>query len=114
MLPEDSDWAFRFVVAISGSLVITDISNMISRSGVAFVGKFLAYCGIASLGIYAVHSNLLGYRPMVLAPLFGSLVIYWIGTQVPVLRTVLFGERGPSTPLSVRLLSRDKPRYNPS
>jgi uncharacterized membrane protein HdeD (DUF308 family) len=56
------------------------------------ISKVLAYCGVLSLGIYAIHFYFLPYKPPVIAPLIISVLITLVIQKIPILRVVLLGE----------------------
>jgi len=92
---ERADFLFRSVVSLCGIFVVLALSKRLSRTPRVAVKNALAFCGLASLGIYAVHFYLLGYKPPFFAPLAGSLVFYFIFSRVPGLSLLFLGERRP-------------------
>jgi fucose 4-O-acetylase-like acetyltransferase len=96
--PHPADMSFRFVVAVSGIFMMLDIVKLIRAAKIAMLERFLAYCGVASLGIYAIHHYFLGYPPPFLACLLCSLLAYAVLSRIPVVRTILLGETGERSP----------------
>jgi fucose 4-O-acetylase-like acetyltransferase len=93
MDPGSADQDFRTLMAICGILITLDVVRIIRAAKSTIVDRSLAYCGTASLGIYAMHFYLLGYPPLFILPLAGSLLAYAILSHIPLLRTVLLGEK---------------------
>jgi fucose 4-O-acetylase-like acetyltransferase len=95
MLPDigpRADGLFRYAVALAGILVVLDVAAIIQRNGFHFIGQALAYCGVASLGIYAIHYYFLGTWPPFFAAMAGSLLTYAVLVRIPVVSLVLLGE----------------------
>jgi hypothetical protein len=46
-----------------------------------------------SLGIYAIHIYFLEWWPIAIAPLFISFIFSILGTRIPKIKTLLFGEK---------------------
>jgi hypothetical protein len=85
--------AYYLIVALSGSFVLLDVSKMIYRANWPGVNKSIEYCGKMSLGIYAIHFYFLSVLPPIIAPLVISLIASTILLRIPVLSTLLLGER---------------------
>jgi fucose 4-O-acetylase-like acetyltransferase len=83
---------FGGLVALLGSMVVLLLVEYFSNRPSWLFSKFLARCGVLSLGIYAIHFYFLSYNPPVLAPLIISVIITMIIQKIPVLRVVLLGE----------------------
>jgi fucose 4-O-acetylase-like acetyltransferase len=81
------------VVALTGSLVILSVAKWISETTIKPIRNFLILCGQLSLGVYAIHYFFLAYSPKVIAPLLISIGLSYGINRIPVLRTVLLGER---------------------
>lgn len=86
-------YCYAPLVAISGIFVAWDICNHLFNSKIKWLNTFLAYCGKLSLGIYAVHAFFIGMYPLVIAPLFMSLLITSVLLQIRIARLVLLGEK---------------------
>lgn len=83
---------YRTVVAIAGIFIIINVANMINSSQIKLLKNVLAFCGVASLGIYAIHFNFLGFKPHFLIPLTASLAVVWLLRKSNVLSCTLLGE----------------------
>ena len=81
------------LVALSGSFIILSVAKWISETEIKPFRNFLISCGQLSLGIYALHYFFLAYSPKVIAPLLISIGLAYGINKIPVLRTVLLGER---------------------
>jgi hypothetical protein len=81
------------LVALSGSFLILGIAKWISETNIKPIKSFLILCGQLSLGIYAIHYFFLAYSPKVITPLLMSVGLTYGINRVPVLRTLLLGER---------------------
>ncbi|MBT8605255.1 acyltransferase [Polynucleobacter paneuropaeus] len=83
---------FGGVMALLGSVVVLLFVEYFSNRPNWIFSKFLAYCGVLSLGIYAIHFYFLSYKPPVIAPLFISVLITLVIQKIPILRVALLGE----------------------
>ncbi|MBT8593990.1 acyltransferase [Polynucleobacter paneuropaeus] len=83
---------FGGVMALLGSVVVLLLVEYFSNRPNWIFSKFLAYCGVLSLGIYAIHFYFLSYKPPVIAPLFISVLITLVIQKIPILRVALLGE----------------------
>jgi fucose 4-O-acetylase-like acetyltransferase len=93
LIPSGLIYFYAGLVALSGSLVILSVAKWISETEIKPIRNFLILCGQLSLGIYALHYFFLGYSPKVIAPLLISIVLAYGINRIPVLRTVLLGEK---------------------
>ena len=93
LIPTGLSYFYAGLVALSGSLVILSVAKWISETKIKPLRNFLILCGQLSLGIYAIHYFFLAYSPKVLAPLLISIGLAYGINRIPVLRTVLLGER---------------------
>ena len=69
------------------------MAKWISETEIKPIRNFLILCGQLSLGIYALHYFFLAYSLKVIAPLLISIGLAYGINKIPVLRTVLLGER---------------------
>ncbi|QWD52927.1 acyltransferase family protein [Polynucleobacter paneuropaeus] len=83
---------FGGFLALLGSLTVMLLVEFFSNRPNWILSKFLARCGVLSLGIYAIHFYFLVYKPPVLGPLIISVLITLIIQKIPILRVVLLGE----------------------
>jgi fucose 4-O-acetylase-like acetyltransferase len=81
------------LVAITGAFAILSLAKWISLGMKSIGQNFLILCGQLSLGIYATHYFFLSYSPKVIAPLLISVGLSYGMNQIPVLRTILLGEK---------------------
>jgi len=93
LIPLGLAYFYAGLVAISGSFLVLSLAKWISGANIKPIKSSLILCGQLSLGIYAIHYFFLGYSPKVLAPLLLSVVIASGINSVPMLRTLLLGER---------------------
>lgn len=93
LVPPGLIYFYTGVVALSGSLVIFSVAKWISETEIKPIRNFLILCGQLSLGIYAIHYFFLAYSPKVIAPLLISIGLAYGINRIPVLRTILLGER---------------------
>ena len=93
-----ADRCFHLVVALAGIFMALDIVKLIRATKFELLERFLAYCGVASLGIYAMHYYLLDYPPPVIMPLLMCLAAYAVLSRIPVLRVIFLGETGKMPP----------------
>ena len=93
LIPTGFTYFYAGLVALSGSLVILSVAKWISETKIKPIRNFLIFSGQLSLGIYAIHYFFLAYSPKVLAPLLISIGLAYGINRIPVLRTVLLGER---------------------
>ena len=84
---------YAAVVALSGSLMMIGIAKAITNSSAKLIKQFLVLCGQLSLGIYAIHYFFLAYSPKVVTPLLLSLMLAYFVNKMPVIRTLLLGEK---------------------
>jgi hypothetical protein len=92
-IPLELSYFYAGLVALSGSFLILGIAKWISETNIKLIKSFLILCGQLSLGIYAIHYFFLAYSPKVIAPLLMSVGLAYGIDRVPVLRTLLLGER---------------------
>ena len=92
-IPLELSYFYAGLVALSGSFLILGIAKWISETNIKPLKNFLILCGQLSLGIYAIHYFFLAYSPKVLVPLLMSVGLAYGIHRVPVLRTLLLGER---------------------
>jgi len=108
--PDMADKGFRLVVALAGTFCVLDLVRLIQDMKVSPLNRGLAYCGKASLGIYAIHYYLLGWTPIIIAPLLGSLLAYAALSHIPFVRLILLGETQPlKWPRFKKALPSDQP-----
>jgi fucose 4-O-acetylase-like acetyltransferase len=93
LIPTGFTYFYAGLVALSGSLVILSVAKWISETKIKPIRNFLIFSGQLSLGIYAIHYFFLAYSPKVIAPLLISIGLAYGINRIPVLRTVLLGER---------------------
>ena len=93
LIPLGLTYFYAGLVALSGSFLILGMAKWISETDIRPIKSFLILCGQLSLGIYAIHYFFLAYSPKVLTPLLISVVLAYLINRIPVLRTVLLGER---------------------
>jgi fucose 4-O-acetylase-like acetyltransferase len=93
LIPTQLIYFYAGLVALSGSLVILSVAKWISETEIKPIRNFLILSGQLSLGIYAIHYFFLSYSPKVLVPLLISVGLAYSINKIPVLRTVLLGER---------------------
>jgi hypothetical protein len=93
LVPLGLIYFYAGVVALTGSLVILSVAKWISETEIKPIRNFLILCGQLSLGIYAIHYFFLAYSPKVIAPLLISIGLAYGIDRIPVLRTVLLGEK---------------------
>ena len=93
LIPLELTYFYAGLVALSGSFLILGMAKWISETDIKPIKSFLILCGQMSLGIYAIHYFFLAYSPKVLAPLLVSIGLAYGINRIPVLRTVLLGER---------------------
>jgi hypothetical protein len=89
-----ADASFHVLVALCGIFMTMDIVKILCAVNIVLLNRFLAYCGIASLGIYVMQFYILGYGPPVIGPLLICLVAYAILSRIPVARLIFLGEIG--------------------
>ena len=83
---------FPYAVAIAGILTTYFVAEFVKKIIPKLVIKGTGNIGKMSLGIYAIHIYFLEWWPIVIAPLFVSLVFSILGTRIPIIKTLLFGE----------------------
>jgi fucose 4-O-acetylase-like acetyltransferase len=83
---------FNFVVALSGTLVVVEGCRFVSRHAPAWIVRPVAFCGIRTLDIYALHYQFVGYAPWIIAPIGLSLLASFVLRQIPFAALVLFGD----------------------
>ena len=83
---------FGSVLIVNGSFFTLLLVEFFSKHPDWILSKFLAQCGVLSLGIYAIHFYFLSYNPPVLAALIISVIMTMVIQKIPVLRVVLLGE----------------------
>ena len=93
LIPTQLIYFYAGLVALSGSLIILSVAKWTSETELKLVRNFLILCGQLSLGIYALHYFFLAYSPKVIAPLLISIGLAYGINKIPVLRTVLLGEK---------------------
>jgi fucose 4-O-acetylase-like acetyltransferase len=93
LIPTGFTYFYAGLVALSGSLVILSVAKWISETKIKPIRNFLIFSGQLSLGIYAIHYFFLAYSPKVIAPLLISVGLAYGINRIPVLRTILLGER---------------------
>jgi fucose 4-O-acetylase-like acetyltransferase len=93
LIPIGLIYFYAGLVALTGSLVILSVAKWISETTIKSIRNFLILCGKLSLGVYAIHYFFLAYSPKVIAPLLISIGLSYGINRIPVLRTVLLGER---------------------
>jgi hypothetical protein len=93
LIPTGLSYFYAGLVALSGSLVILSVAKWISETKIKPIRNFLILSGQLSLGIYAIHYFFLAYSPKVIAPLLISIGLAYGINRIPVLRTILLGER---------------------
>jgi hypothetical protein len=93
LIPTELTYFYAGLVALSGSFVILSVAKSISETKIKPIRNFLILSGQLSLGIYAIHYFFLAYSPKVIAPLLISIGLAYGINRIPVLRTVLLGER---------------------
>jgi fucose 4-O-acetylase-like acetyltransferase len=93
LIPTGLTYFYAGLVALSGSLVILSVAKSISETKIKPIRNFLILSGQLSLGIYAIHYFFLAYSPKVLAPLLISVGLAYGINRIPVLRTILLGEK---------------------
>lgn len=92
-LPGEFTYFYAGLVALSGSFLILGMAKWISETDIKPIKSFLILCGQLSLAIYAIHYFFLAYSPKALAPLLMSIGLAYGINRVPVVRTILLGER---------------------
>ena len=93
LIPIGVTYFYTGLVALSGSFLILGLTKWIAETNIKSIKSFLILCGQLSLGVYGIHYFFLGYSPKVLAPLLISIAFAYGINRIPVLRTVLLGER---------------------
>lgn len=93
LMPNLLIYFYAAVVALSGSLMMIGIAKAITNSSVKWVKQFLVLCGQLSLGIYAIHYFFLPYSHRALLPLFASVCLGYMINKIPVIKTILLGEK---------------------
>ena len=93
LIPLWMTYFYTGLVALSGSFLILGITKWIAESNIKSIKSFLILCGQLSLSIYAIHYFFLAYTPKVLAPLLLSVGLAYGINRIPVMRTVLLGEK---------------------
>lgn len=83
--------SYPLLVALSGSLSLMYASRLVDAK-FRRASRWIAECGIASLGIYAMHEFFLFLRPPVLAPLILSFAVFKVLERIPVCNVLLFGD----------------------
>ncbi len=96
-LPHDrlgavANLVLRDVMALGGIAIMIEVAHLIERHGHALLRHTIGLCGRRSLEIYALHFDLLGYRPAIVAPIVLSLIVALLLRNVPLLGAVLFGQ----------------------
>jgi fucose 4-O-acetylase-like acetyltransferase len=91
-----ADRGYRIVVASAGILAALDIVALIQNAKIDNLNRFMAYCGVASLGVYAMQFYFFGLFVPFLTPLLGGLAGYALISRIPVARVLLLGETGPA------------------
>jgi fucose 4-O-acetylase-like acetyltransferase len=92
-IPTELSYFYAGLVALSGSFLILGLAKWISETNIKPIKSFLIHCGQLSLGIYAIHYFFLAYSPKVFAPLMLSIALAYGINRIPVMRTVLLGEK---------------------
>jgi hypothetical protein len=92
-IPLELSYFYAGLVSLSGSFLILGIVKCISETNIKPIKSFLILCGQLSLGIYAIHYFFLAYSPKVITPLLISIGLAYSINRIPVMRTVLLGER---------------------
>ena len=93
LIPLELTYFYAGLVALSGTFLILSLAKWAAETNSKPMKIFLILCGQLSLGIYAIHYFFLAYTPKVLAPLLLSIVIAYSINKVPILRTILLGEK---------------------
>lgn len=93
LIPTVFTYFYAGLVALSGSFIILSMAKLISETEIKPLRNFLILSGQLSLGIYALHYFFLAYSPRVLAPLLISVGLAYSINKIPILRTVLLGEK---------------------
>ena len=93
LIPAGLTYFYAGLVALSGSFMILSVAKWISETEIKPLRNFLILSGQLSLGIYAIHYFFLAYSPKVLAPLLISIGLAYGINKIPILRTVLLGEK---------------------
>jgi fucose 4-O-acetylase-like acetyltransferase len=83
---------FDFAVALGGTLVVVEGCRFVSRQAPAWIVRPVAFCGIRTLDIYALHYQFIGYAPWIVAPIALSLLASFVLRQIPFAALVLFGD----------------------
>jgi fucose 4-O-acetylase-like acetyltransferase len=96
-LPHDhlgavANLVLRDGMALGGIAITIEVAHLIERHGHALIRHTIGLCGRRSLEIYALHFNLLEYRPAIVAPIVLSLIVALVLRNVPLLGAVLFGQ----------------------
>jgi len=82
---------YSLIVAISGTLVLFDLSKILYSLQSKYINRALCLLGEASLGIYAMHIYFISMQPNVMTPIFISLLGFEVILLIPILRTALLG-----------------------
>jgi len=85
-------YLYGYTVALSGTLITIDFARFVARRLPQMVSGVAAYCGKRSLDIYAIQFFVLGYKPIIVAPVVISLGISFLLQQSRILSLVFFGE----------------------
>lgn len=83
---------FSFTIAIMGSFIALDLSNILIKQAPKVFISAVAKLGKMSLGIYALHTYFLETSPIIFAPTIISLIIAYIILWIPGLNLILLGE----------------------
>ena len=83
---------FSRIVAISGILIVIDLSRMITAMKTQFLTAIICYLGSVSLGIYALHFHFLSMTPVFFAPILISVIIYSTLIRFKYTGLILFGK----------------------
>lgn len=93
LIPMGLIYFYAEIAALSGSLMVLSMAKWISETEIKPIRNFLILSGQLSLGIYALHYFFLAYSPKVIAPLLISIGLAYGINKIPVIRTVLLGEK---------------------
>jgi fucose 4-O-acetylase-like acetyltransferase len=93
VLPGELTYFYAGLVALSGSFLILSIAKWVAETHIKVLKSFLVLCGQLSLGIYAIHYFFLAYSPKVIASLLISVGLAYGINKIPIMRTILLGEK---------------------
>ncbi|WP_081666252.1 acyltransferase family protein [Pseudogulbenkiania ferrooxidans] len=83
---------YALIVAISGTLAMTDFSRLIKERNIQLISTFMCTIGGASLGIYATHFYFITFKPPMILAVTISYLLYLMISNTPIARTVLLGK----------------------